>query len=316
MSAGFAIPAEPRVLTGPVVQCAVNMSEGRREDVICEIAGAIMATSGAVLADCSADVDHNRMVATILGPADAVGDALLAAAEVAVRRIDLREHSGVHPRLGAVDVVPFTPIRQVTMAECLALSLRVADALAERLKIPVFLYERSARPGRNSALPDIRRGQFEGLAATTLTGMRAPDLGPDHVHPTAGAVVVGAREPLVACNIMLREPAPDVARQIAHEIRAARPTDPGFRGVRSLGFYLTSRGLSQVSLNLTNPEAVTLPGIFDRIAARAAEMGVPAVETELIGLAPAHCLAGRSPDTYLWRQARSGQVLDNWLPQV
>jgi glutamate formiminotransferase / 5-formyltetrahydrofolate cyclo-ligase len=305
--------ASPRRLDGPVVLCAVNFSEGRREDLIRDIAAAMSGTTGAVLADCSADPDHNRMVATLLGEPEAVVGAVIAGARVALERIDMRTHAGVHPRLGAIDVVPIVPIRGVTMDSCLDAASTLGAILAGELGLPVFFYERSARHAHRSALPDIRRGGFEGMTRHGLRGERAPDLGPGHPHPTAGAVIVGARGPLVACNILLDTAVASVAHEVAALIRSERPHVPAIRGVRALGLALASRGLSQVSMNLTHPESTPLQGVFDYVRQEAEPRGANLMETEVIGLLPASSLIGTSHDALLWRAYRPAQVLDNWL---
>ena len=226
---------EPRAIQCPVAQSAINFSEGRNQDVIEAIVLALGSDSEAVLADWSADPDHNRMVATLLGPPEALIRAILNAAALAVERIDLRLHAGAHPRMGAMDVVPIVPIRGVTMVECVIAANSLGERLARALNLPAYLYEHSARPGGRAVLPEVRKGGFEGLFTEPLTGPRAPDFGPNEPHPTAGAVVVGAREPLVACNINLETNEVAVARRIAALIRSERETDPTLFGVRALG---------------------------------------------------------------------------------
>ena len=300
----------------PLVQSAINFSEGRRPGVVQAILDGIGRTPGVVLADWSADFDHNRMVATILGPPNAVLAAILAAAEPAVSLIDLRTHHGVHPRIGAMDVVPLVPIRNVSVPHLVEQSLRLAQELARRYDLPVYLYERSARPGRPSALPQIRARGFDALVGTQLDGTRAPDFGPAKLHPTAGATVLGVREPLVAYNVLLAEADATAARNIAASIRRERERIPQLTGVRALGVPLPSRRISQVTMNLTRPAATPLPPIFRYIVARAREAGVPVLASEVIGLLPQTCLNNERPESIAWLNFRETQVLEYWLERI
>jgi glutamate formiminotransferase len=268
------------------------------------------------VADWSADVDHNRMVVTLLGPPSAVGEGALAVAREAVRRIDLRGHTGAHPRIGAVDVIPFVPIRAASMDECVSLSRRIGEVLAEELDLPVYLYEASAPRGRRAALPDVRKGGFEGLFTAPLTGLRSPDYGPAAPHPTAGAVVIGARGPLVAYNVNLESGDAAIARRIAAAIRADRTANPALTGVRALGLALPSRNQAQVSLNLTRPDLTPLPPVFDFIRAAAAIEEIGVRESEIIGLIPRASLGGESPKRILWRDFRETQILDYWTERL
>jgi glutamate formiminotransferase len=252
-----------RVLSVP------NFSEGRDYHFIRALQGAVK-EAGATLHTISWDVDHNRTVVGLSGEAEPLAAAVLAMAELAVADIDLTQHQGVHPRIGALDVVPVVPTVPDAAEEANAL---VAD-LAPRLAalgggIPVFLYGRSAREGRPAELPAIRRGQFEGWVGKELTGAHAPDFGPPHFHPTAGASVIGVRGPLTAFNVMLMDPFPEHARTIAAEMRRERTGRPELAGVQAMGVALQSRGLSQVSTNITDPEATGMADVFDYVWERA-----------------------------------------------
>jgi glutamate formiminotransferase len=299
-----------------LVQSAINVSEGRDPAVIRAVVAAAESVPGLTVADWSADWDHNRMVVTLLGAPEAVSSGALAVAREAVRRIDLRGHAGAHPRMGAVDVIPFAPIRAVSMETCAALSRQVGLALAAELGLPVYLYEASAAEGRRSALPDIRKGGFEGLFTGPLAGPRAPDYGPAAPHPTAGAVVVGARGPLVANNVNLDSGDVSAAKRVAAAIRADRAVNPALAGVRALGLALPSRGLAQVSLNLTRPALTPIPPVFDFIRASAANEGVTVRESEVIGLIPRAALGGEPPERVLWRDFRETQLLDYWMERL
>ena len=302
-------------------QCVPNFSEGRRLEVVEEIADAIRAVPEVRLIDYSADPDHNRCVMTLLGPGERVLEALLAAAEVSVARIDLRTHTGIHPRMGALDVAPFVPLKRVRGAvvvaeeqkdEAIALSEAAGRSLAERLGLPVYLYEWSAHVGRLSALPELRRGGFEGLAGKTLTGERAPDFGPDRAHPSGGIAVVGARGPLVAYNIDLDTDDIKVARHLARRIREERDRLPYLTGVRSLGLLLPSRRTAQLSMNLTVPSLTPLPAVFDFVLAEAHRLGAGLAGSEIIGAIPLAALGHMPPEAISWHNHKPTQILENW----
>jgi glutamate formiminotransferase len=266
-----------------VIECVPNVSEGRRLEVVEAIASALKSVPGARLLDYSSDAAHNRSVFTLAGDAAALKEAVLRLYEAALPAIDLRQHRGEHPRIGAVDVVPFVPIEGVTMAECVALAREVGAAIAERFGVPVYLYEEAAsRPERRN-LEDIRRGEFEGLAEKMAAPAWAPDFGPRAPHPSAGASVVGARMPLIAYNINLGTDRLDVARRIA---AAIRHSSGGYRYVKAMGVRLEDRGIVQVSMNLTNYEKTPVFRVFDTVRREAARYGVPVLESEIVGLVP------------------------------
>jgi glutamate formiminotransferase len=266
-----------------VIESVPNISEGRRAEVVEAIARAVAATPGVRLLDRSSDASHNRTVLTLAGDRAAVKAALLTLYAHAIDAIDLRAHQGEHPRIGAVDVVPLVPIEGVTMADCVALAQEIASEVAARFALPVYLYEEAARdPGRRS-LEDIRRGEFEGLAAKMATPGWAPDAGPAAPHPSAGATVIGARMPLIAYNINLASDRLDVAKKIA---AAVRHSSGGLRFVKAMGVMLEDRRLAQVSMNLTNYEKTPLPRVFEFVKREAARYGVAILESEIVGLVP------------------------------
>lgn len=282
-----------------LIQCVPNFSEGRRADVIAAIVEAVRRSPGVRLADWSADTDHNRLVVTFVGPTEPVRSAALAAAAVAVERIDLRGHEGVHPRLGALDVLPFVPLSSITLADCAALAQEVGQEMAARHGLPIFLYE-AASPDTRS-LPSVRKTAFRALT---------PDFGPSVPHPTAGATVIGARTPLIAYNVVLATSDVSIVRTIAHEIRAA---NSGFPGIRALGLHLPSRGLTQVSLNLTRPDRTPLLSVFRFIEARAQDLGTSVVESEVIGTLPGPSAFGVLSDALQAPEIEAEQVLrENW----
>ncbi len=281
-----------------LIQCVPNFSEGRRPEVIAAIVDAVRGTSDIRLADWSADADHNRMVVTFVGSPEAVRAAALAAAAIAMERIDLRQHEGVHPRLGALDVLPFVPLSGMTLGDCAALARETAQELAERHDLPVFLYEDAASDART--LPFVRKEAFH-----TLT----PDFGPPIPHPTAGAAVVGARGPLIAYNVILATPNLTIARTIARELRALTHLP----GIRALGLTLESRGMTQVSMNLTRPAETPLLAIFRYVQRRALELGTAVIESEVIGALPGYTAFGVLTDALQAIGLKPGQVLwENW----
>ena len=294
----------------PIIECIPNVSEGRRTEVIDAIAAAIRAVPGVRLLDYSSDQSHNRSVFTLAGDGPAVKAAVLAMYERAVLAIDLRQHSGEHPRLGAVDVVPFVPIEGVTMNDCVALAKEVAQEVAARFHVPVYLYEEaSSNPARKN-LEDIRRGEFEGLAAKMASEGWAPDFGPKTPHQSAGASVIGARMPLIAYNINLATDRVDVAKKIA---AAIRHSSGGFRFVKAAGFELKDRGVVQVSMNLTNYEKTPIFRVFEAVKREAERYGVQVLESEIVGLVPAAALNAAAEYYLQIAGFKPEQILENKL---
>jgi glutamate formiminotransferase len=250
------------------------------------------------------------MVLTLLGGPEAIRGAVFAAAKRAVELIDLRKHRGAHPRLGAVDVIPLVPIREITMDECVDLSRLIGADIADGLGVPVFFYERSATAARRANLADIRRGGFEALAARELVGDRAPDLGPPRVHPSAGAVVIGARGPLIAYNVNLDTQDTEIARAIARKIRSG---EAGLVGVKSIAVWLAAQSRAQVSMNVTKPDETALRQVFEFVEAEARTLGVEGLESEIIGLVSRKYLAGTSPELLNAKTFKPTQILEYWL---
>jgi glutamate formiminotransferase len=269
-----------------VIECIPNISEGRRQDVL-EACAAAVRGAGVQLLDVKPDAAHNRAVYTFAGDAAAVKAAVLALFDAALPVIDLRQHTGEHPRIGAVDVVPFVPIEGVTMADCVALAQETGEEIARRHGVPVFLYEEAARSPARRNLEDIRRGEFEGLGARLRQPEWAPDFGPAEPHPSAGASVVGARMALIAYNINLATDRLDVAKKIA---AAIRQSSGGLRYVKAMGVELADRGIVQVSMNLTNFEKTPMFRVFELVKREAARYGVTVLESEIIGLVPSAAL--------------------------
>jgi glutamate formiminotransferase / 5-formyltetrahydrofolate cyclo-ligase len=275
-----------------LIECIPNVSEGRRPGVVAELADAAAKTPGVTLLDRSSDPSHHRSVLTMAGDAAPLSAAVVRLFDAAIRLIDLREHHGVHPRIGAVDVVPFVPLEGAAMAACVTLAREVAAEVASRFALPVYLYEEAARAPERRRLERIRRGQFEGLAGKMRDPAWQPDFGPAEPHPSAGASAIGARGPLIAYNINLATDRLDVARAIATTVRES---SGGLPCVKAMGVPLAARGLVQVSMNLTNYAVTPLRRAFDAVAAEAARYEVDVLESEIVGLVPAEALADASP---------------------
>ncbi|MBI4550890.1 MAG: glutamate formimidoyltransferase [Candidatus Latescibacteria bacterium] len=272
-----------------LVECVPNFSEGRRPEVVDGIAAVITSVAGVRLLDREMDKSHNRAVLTFVGEPDAVRAAAFDACAKATELINLEEHRGEHPRMGATDVIPFVPVAGVTMEECVRLARELGAMIAERLHIPVYLYAAAATRPEREDLAKVREGEFEGLRTLIQTDpARRPDFGEARIHPTAGAVAVGARMPLIAYNVNLGTTDVRVAKQIA---RAVRGRDGGLRYVKALGFSLEDRGLVQVSMNLTDSRGTPIHRAFELIKREAERYGVPVVESEIVGLVNLEAIA-------------------------
>src|SRR5262245_19791734 len=294
----------------PIVESIPNVSEGRRPDVIERLASAIRAIAGVRLLDYSSDASHNRSVFTLVGDPEAVKNATLALFEAALPMIDLRTHQGEHPRLGAIDVVPFVPIEGVTMEQCVALARDVGSRVAERFGVPVYLYEEASTNPARKNLEDIRRGEFEGLADKMRQAEWVPDFGPRTPHPTAGATVVGARMPLIAYNINLNTNRLDVAKKIA---AAIRHSSGGLRYVKAAGFMSDDGNIVQVSMNLTNYQKTPMFRVFEMVKREAERYGVSILESEIVGLVPAAALTSAAEFYLQIERFGPEQVLENKL---
>ncbi len=294
-----------------IIECVPNISEGRDGAIIEAVIDRVRQTPGVTLLDYSSDPSHNRTVITFLGSLEGVEQAAFAVAQKAVELIDLTKHTGEHPRMGAVDVIPFIPIKEADEKECVELSKRVAERLWSELALPVFLYESSATAEHRVNLASIRKGQFEGMPKKLLTEKWSPDFGERAVHPTAGVVAVGARMPLVAFNINLSTSDIMVADSIA---RILRRSSGGFDCVKAIGVMLEERNLAQVSINMTDYTRTPLYRVLELTKAEAARWGVRVVGTELIGLAPMRSLID-SAEYYLQveRFDFDRQVLENHI---
>jgi len=294
-----------------VIECIPNISEGCDRAAIDEIVRAV-SLAGCRVLDLHRDVDHNRSVITFVGEPDTVVDGAFALARESVSHIDLRTHRGVHPRIGAVDVIPFVPIGDATadasLDDCVAIARRVGARIGDELGVPVFLYEAAAtRPERRN-LADVRRGGWDRIAAAFGEPEGRPDFGPARLHPSAGAVAVGARRPLVAYNVVLDTDDRSIARAVAGRVREA---SGGLAGVKALGLLLAERGLAQVSMNLTDIAATTVPDAFDAVTREAAHLGAQVVDSEIVGLVPRAAVAGATTETLRLRSSLADKILED-----
>ncbi|HJU58104.1 MAG TPA: glutamate formimidoyltransferase [Actinomycetota bacterium] len=274
-----------------LVLCVPNFSEGRRSEVVDAICDALSGVEGAHLVYRQTDAEHNRLDTTVVGPPDAARASVLAGASKAVEQIDMTEHTGGHPRMGAVDVIPFVPLSGISMEEVVDLARNFAKEVAELLEIPVYLYDRAALRPERSSLAEVRKGEFEGLREAVARGERLPDFGP-HELGRAGATAVGARKPLVAFNVYLtgnEEDAKDVAR-------AVRESSGGLPAVRAIGFSVPDRGGVTVSMNLVDVDVTTVRTAFDAVEQLARERGMEVTSSEIVGLVPAAALGPGDPE--------------------
>lgn len=271
-----------------LIECVPNFSEGRRQDVIDEIVNCFKGKRGVYLLDHRADEDHNRLVISLVGAPAPIQEALLEAAKVALKHIDMNAHQGGHPRIGAVDVVPFTPIKGITMEECIELAHSFGERYYKETGIPVYFYEDAALRPERKRLEVIRKGQYEVLKDEAKTNPdRRPDIGEACLHPTAGATVIGARKFLVAFNVNLDTPDVNIAKKIAAAVRAS---SGGFCHVKGIGLALEERGITQVSMNLVDYEKNSLYRVLETIRMEAKRWGVGIVETEVYGMIPVNAI--------------------------
>src|SRR6266571_816382 len=296
-----------------IIECVPNISEGRRPEVVAEAVAALKAVPGLRVLDVQSDRDHNRSVLTLAGDEAALRAGIPELFAAAVARIDLRTHTGEHPRVGAVDVVPFIPIEGTAMADCVALAQEVGGAVAGRFRVPVFLYEEAAAAPHRRNLEDIRRGEFEGLNDKMRDPQWAPDFGPSAPHASAGASVVGARMPLIAYNVNLGTSDLEVAKRIA---KAIRFSSGGYRFVKAMGVMLQQRNQAQVSINMTDFKKTPLSRVFETVKAEAARYGVSVVGSEIVGLVPAEALIDAADHFLRLERFDPSQVLERRIRET
>ena len=287
-----------------IVECVPNFSEGRDQKVINAIFDAAKAIKSVKVFELESNKDHNRCLFTIVGEPEEVLDSVFESVKVATKLIDMEKHAGEHPRIGATDVVPFIPVSGVSMEECVELAKKLGKIVGEELGIPVFLYEEAASRPENRNLADVRKGEYEGLKVK----MNKPDFGPDKMHPTAGAVVIGARKYLVAFNVNLDTPDVEIAKKIAGLIREK---NGGLPGVKALGFEVD--GSAQVSMNLVDFEKTNFDAAYRAVEVEAEKMGVKIKSSEIYGMIPLESLIMAVKSTFKADTFKSDQVLEKKL---
>ncbi len=296
-----------------IIECVPNISEGRRPEVVAEAVQALKGTPGVRVLGVQSDKDHNRSVLTLVGEEASLKAGLLALFEVATARIDLRSHQGEHPRMGAVDVVPFIPIEGASMKDCMALARDVGNAVAEQFGVPVFLYEEAASAPHRKNLEDVRRGQFEGLVEKMKDAAWVPDFGPRAPHPSAGASAIGARMPLIAYNVNLGTGDVLIAKSIAKGIRHS---SGGFRFVKAMGLMLEERGIAQVSINMTDFKKTPLHRVFETVKSEAERYGVSVVGSEIVGLVPSEALVDAADHFLRLERFDLSQILERKIAEA
>ncbi|MCC6741978.1 MAG: glutamate formimidoyltransferase [Planctomycetia bacterium] len=298
-------------LPSRLVECVPNFSEGRRPEVLEKIVAAIASVPRVKVLDESMDMDHNRSVVTFVGEPEACVDAMFRGMQTAADLIDMAQHQGAHPRIGATDVVPFVPLIGITMDECVILARKLGEMAGRMLGIPIYLYaEAAARPERR-ILADVRKGEYEGLREELgKKPEREPDFGPNAFNAKAGATAVGARKPLIAYNIYLKTTDVKVAKSIA---KAIREKDGGLKKVQALGLWIPERAMAQVSMNLLDYHVTGFKTVFNEVTRLAEKAGVKVAESELIGLVPRDAFAEVSPEQLLLAGFTKNQIIENRL---
>lgn len=294
-----------------IIQCIPNFSEGKDEKILQGLKDIAISIPGVTLLDASSDESHNRSVFTLIGDEKGIEEVAFRLAEFAIQNIDMTKHKGEHPRMGAVDVIPFVPIKNVTMEECVGIAKRLGERIWKELSLPSFLYEEAASSENRRNLAAVRKGQFEGMAEKLLEEEWAPDFGEKQIHPTAGIVGISARFPMIAFNVNLGTSDIEIANKIARRVRYS---SGGFAFCKAIGVYLKDKNIAQVSMNMTNYEKTPLHLVFETIASEAKRYGVNVIESEIIGLVPSACLVDTAK---YYLQAHdfepSIQVLENRL---
>ncbi|KUO48910.1 MAG: glutamate formiminotransferase [Desulfitibacter sp. BRH_c19] len=293
-----------------IVQCVPNFSEGTNQEIISKILEVITSVEGVKLVDYSSDASHNRSVVTFLGEPQAAKRAAFKAIEKAKELINMEEHKGEHPRMGATDVVPFIPIRGITMDECVELAKELGKEVWEKLQIPVYLYEKAACTPDRQNLSVIRKGQYEGLKSAVADPGRQPDFGEAKLHPTAGITAIGARPPLIAYNINLDTNNVEIAKKIAKVIRGS---SGGFPAVKGLGIKIEERDMAQVTINMCNFKEVSLFRIFEIVKNEAERYGVNIIGSEIVGLTPMEALVDVADHYLRLENFKIDQILETKL---
>ncbi|HFI0344790.1 TPA: glutamate formimidoyltransferase [Streptococcus suis] len=294
-----------------LVECIPNFSEGRNQEIIDGLVATAKSVPGVTLLDYSSDQSHNRSVFTLVGDEESIQEGAFQLVKYASEKIDMTKHTGEHPRMGATDVLPFVPVKDISMEECVQLAKKVAERINKELAIPVFLYEEAASRPERQNLAKVRKGQFEGMPEKLLEEDWAPDFGERKIHPTAGVTAVGARMPLVAYNVNLDTDNLEIANKIAKIIRGS---GGGYKYCKAIGVMLEGRNIAQVSMNMVNLEKCSLYRTFETIRFEAKRYGVSIIGSEIVGLAPAKALVDVA-EYYLQLEEfdYSKQILENHL---
>jgi glutamate formiminotransferase len=294
-----------------IVECVPNFSEGRKPEVVEKIVASIASVPRVKVLDESMDMDHNRSVVTFVGEPEACVEGMFRGMQTAADLIDMTVHKGAHPRIGATDVVPFVPLRGVTMEECVILARKLGEMAGRVLGIPIYLYAEAASKPTRKILADVRKGEYEGLCEEIgKNPERDPDFGPKAINRKAGATAVGARKPLIAYNIYLQTTDVKVAKTIA---KAVRERDGGLPKVQALGLWIPERSLAQVSMNLLDYRTTGFKAVFEAVTRLAEKAGVKVAESELIGLVPRDAFAEVSPEQLLLAGFTKNQIIENRL---
>ena len=292
-----------------IVECVVNYSEGRNKEVIDSITS-VFVEEGVKLLNVEADADYNRVVVTVAGDPQVVKEKVVESVVIATRLIDMNMHTGQHPRMGATDVVPFIPIKNMTMAECVTLAKEVGELIALRAHVPVFLYEAAATAPHRENLADIRKGEYEGMTKKMTDDRWKPDFGPDQPHPTAGVVAVGARMPLIAFNIDLATTDVSIANKIA---KAIRNSSGGFRYIKAGGVEVKERGLVQVTMNITDYTKTPIYRVFETVKMEAMRYGVAVCGSEIVGLVPMEAIVDSASYYMRFNNVDKDKILETQL---
>lgn len=296
-----------------IIECVPNFSEGIREDIIEAIVQPIRSMPNAKVLDVKSDKDHNRTVLTLAGDEDGLKQAVHSLFEGSLKHIDLTKHKGEHPRMGAVDVVPFIPVRGVSMEECIEFSKKIGEYIAKQFQVPVYLYEKSASHPDRQNLAKIRKGEFEGFQEKIKLPEWKPDYGPSEIHPSAGVVAVGAREFLVAYNINLDTEDIQIASKIA---RAIRHSSGGLRFVKAMGVMLEERKIAQVSMNLTDFRKTPIFRVFEMVKTESSRYGANVIGSEIVGLVPNDALLDVAEYYLRVEDFKYSMVLENRLAEM
>ncbi len=296
-----------------IIECVINISEGKNQEVIDQVVAPFYDTAHVTCMSVEPDADYHRTVISVLGEAEALKQAVIESCAIAIDTIDLRHHKGEHPRMGAVDVVPFIPISNATMKDCIALAHEVGAAVSRLKNVPVYLYEEAATHPDRKNLATIRKGEFEGLVEKMQRDDFKPDYGPDKPHPSAGAIAIGARMPLIAYNIDLATDDVDIAKAIAKKIRFS---SGGFECVKAGGVKIEKSNSTQVTMNLTNYQITNMHIVFDEVCKLAKEMDTKVTGSEIVGLIPLESLLMSVSHYLKFTHPLKGKILDDFIKDI